>query len=320
VIVWDAETGRELRRFAKDHGRTLGVSLSSDGRTLAAACQDGTIVLWDPETGRVRAELAGEANSAYGVALSPDGHWLAAAGSGETVRLWEVLTGKVARQYAGTNPYVRCVAFARDGRRFATGGNDTNVLIWDATGRGSVVAGTISAAELDRLWTDLAALDAPRAHRAFWVLADAPAQAVSMCRQRLRPANHPDLSKLDGYLADLDSDEFAARTSAEQSLIKMAGDAESVEAVERALRRIAESAQSLEARTRAQHLLENLRDPVPGPELLRALRAVGILEQIASPAAIQVLQTLASGATEAPLTRHAKSALQRISSATRGAG
>ena len=48
------------------------------------------------------------------------------------------------------------------------------------------------------------------------------------------------------------------------------------------------------------------------PEARRNLRAVGILENIATPEAKKLLETLATGAPEARLTQEAKASLDRV--------
>jgi hypothetical protein len=69
---------------------------------------------------------------------------------------------------------------------------------------------------------------------------------------------------------------------------------------------------SLEARQRIIALLEKLRSPVTRPETLQALRAVAVLEDIATPEARQLLETLARGELEARLTQQAKASFDRL--------
>ncbi len=64
-------------------------------------------------------------------------------------------------------------------------------------------------------------------------------------------------------------------------------------------------------RRRIEALMEKLR-AVTRPEALRALRAVAVLEDIATPEARQLLETLAKGAPEARLTQEAKASLTRL--------
>jgi WD40 repeat protein len=53
VILWDAATGREVRRF-RGHPTIMRTAFSPDGSTLAAASNGGTVQLWDVATGELR--------------------------------------------------------------------------------------------------------------------------------------------------------------------------------------------------------------------------------------------------------------------------
>src|SRR5262249_8088895 len=67
---------------------------------------------------------------------------------------------------------------------------------------------------------------------------------------------------------------------------------------------------SLEARQRIEQLLEQVT--VAGPEGLRVLRAIEVLEQIGTPEACQLLKTLAEAAPESLLTREAAASWRRL--------
>ena len=79
-----------------------------------------------------------------------------------------------------------------------------------------------------------------------------------------------------------------------------------------ALRQALTVKHSLETRRRIERLLAKFRGPVTRPEMLRQLRAVAVLEDIATPDARRLLEALAKGAPEARQTRNAKSALDRM--------
>jgi hypothetical protein len=65
-------------------------------------------------------------------------------------------------------------------------------------------------------------------------------------------------------------------------------------------------------RRRVESLLQKLEAKSPSVEQLRPLRAVELLEQIATPEARQLLEALAGGSRDAGLTRDARAALERL--------
>jgi HEAT repeat protein len=121
---------------------------------------------------------------------------------------------------------------------------------------------------------------------------------------RLRPASRPGGGRLPLLIARLDDDDFEVRSKAEEDIARL-GEA-AIPALREAMR-----LRPLEVRLRAERLL-GWAEGVPGPEALRELRAVEVLERIATPAARAVLKRLASGARVAPLTREASAALARM--------
>jgi hypothetical protein len=107
-------------------------------------------------------------------------------------------------------------------------------------------------------------------------------------------------------IADLDSDQYAARAEAARGLEGFGAEAEP------ALRRALAAPPSLEVRRRLEQLLEQLPRAVPPPERLRALRAVEALERAGTAEARRVLRGMARGAPGARLTQEARSALERL--------
>jgi hypothetical protein len=63
---------------------------------------------------------------------------------------------------------------------------------------------------------------------------------------------------------------------------------------------------------RIEGLLSNSTSRAPDPEMLRRLRAVQVLDQIATQEARELPQTLANGAAGDRVTREAKAALQQL--------
>src|ERR1035441_5343162 len=63
----------ELILQAGHADRILAVACSADGRWLASASADKTIILWETATGREARVLAGHTGAVTGIAFTPDG-------------------------------------------------------------------------------------------------------------------------------------------------------------------------------------------------------------------------------------------------------
>jgi len=132
-------------------------------------------------------------------------------------------------------------------------------------------------------------------------------------KHRLRPARAADAQRLRALLTDLDSTQFAVRAKAQAELEALGGLAEP------ALRQALADQPTLEVNRRLQSILDRLRGPVTRPDVLQSLRAVAVLEDIATPEARQALETLAKGAPAARQTQESRAALERLAQRTAAA-
>ncbi|HMC89885.1 MAG TPA: serine/threonine-protein kinase, partial [Gemmataceae bacterium] len=74
VRLWKSPFGTRPPTILGGHqAYVLGLSFSKDGRRLASAADDGTVMLWDLATGQGSAAENVHTGSAHGVAFSPDG-------------------------------------------------------------------------------------------------------------------------------------------------------------------------------------------------------------------------------------------------------
>ena len=334
--AWDVTTGK-LRRNPPAPS-LIGtfvspMAVSPDGRILAVVPHkwdamgvrlfDVKVLLWDLKTGKVIHELLPtpqrQVMGIFGVrmsdvtslAFSPDGRTLACAyEGGGIIRLWEAATGQERKHFEGHRQLIRCLAFSADGSLLATGSDDNTALVWDVFGRldnGPPGKKDFSAEQLQSLWTDLRAKDARVAYRAMCRLL-ASRQTVPFLKKQLKPVAALDArqrKQMSQWIADLDSPQFETRQKAAMELEKL-GDL-----AEPALRAALADKPSLEVRNRVKPILENL-EPSRSPQRMQALRAVEVLEHLATSEAQELLRTLAGGTPSHPLTREAKMALQRL--------
>lgn len=300
LCLWDAGSGKEICRV-KHPEINPRLALSADGKLMASSGDDAMTTLWESASGKLLHRFAGPRPGTDVVAFSPDGRLLAAGG--RDVFLWELATRKEVRRYQGHTGFVTALAFSADGRRLVSGSADTTALIWDVTGI-SKADRPAGAKELDTLFDDLGSADAAKGQRAVWSLAAVAELVVPLLQERLRPVPPADQERLDQLVAELDSRDLDVRQRAVQELEKTVDQAES------ALRKALAGQPSLEYRRRLEALLEKLETD-PGPGLLRATRAVAVLEHVGTPGARAFLEKLAKGTPEARLTREAKAALAR---------
>ena len=161
---------------------------------------------------------------------------------------------------------------------------------------------------MEALWGDLAGTDASKAHQGVHKLAAGAKQAMPFLVKRLKPAVRVDPKKIDGWLADLESEKFSVRQAATANLVK-AGE-QSVPP----LKKLLASGPPLETRKRAEALLDQLTGGTLTSEQLQVVRAVEALEQIGTPEARRLLKTLTDGGPGALTTREAQAALDRLAS------
>jgi WD40 repeat protein len=295
-MIYDVVADRPLRRGLP--GGFAPPVFSPDGKVIAYGGYSAPTQLADVATGGNLLTIPMDEQISKR-AFTRDGRYLVTAGQ-KGLLLFELASGKQVLHHPDNG--TTSLAIAPDGRSAATGLVDTTILVWDlAPATRQKIE--LSAADLERLWTDLAGDDAPRAYRAIGTLIADPQRSVPFLREHLQPVKE-DAPRIRRLVADLDSDQFAVRDAAYKELEKMDDAAHGV------LRQALKDAKSLELRRRIETLLS---DPwvVQSPRKLRQIRAIAVLEQIGNAEARRVLEHLASGVAEARLTREAKAALKR---------
>jgi RNA polymerase sigma factor (sigma-70 family) len=313
IRIWDTRTWRLVRRITPPAGAAVALAFSPVKEEIAVGCvtpqtlgEGGEVGLFDLRSGNEIRKFVGHTKAISGIAFSPDGRSLVTGSSDQTLRLWEIATAKERHRLGAYASAPMSPIFSPDGTLLAASSNDGPILVWDIFGlHSNVSAGPNNSAEARNLvWDALACDDAKAAFQTLRRLVRNPGPAVAILRERLKPAEPVNGIRLMQLFEDLDSAEFETRQAAFAALDKL-GDR-----VETPLLRALQGKRSLESKRRIESLIEKLSTPTS--ERLARWRALEVLEQIANPDALELLNVLAAGDPAARQTREATQARDRL--------
>jgi WD40 repeat protein len=88
VRVWDAASWVWVRTLGDDNGSILACAYAPDGRQIALAGADGTVLVWDAASGELVRTLRSQ-GPVRACVYAPGGRQLASVGDDGTVRIWD---------------------------------------------------------------------------------------------------------------------------------------------------------------------------------------------------------------------------------------
>lgn len=329
IDVWNVSGQRPTSVFQIpiDHSAAQ-FELSPDGQFLALRSgsdvdeSDISLQVWHVPTGVLLWKSADDGGASFesrrsssvaeafidrwgGVlAFSPDNRVLAFSQQGNVV-LRETLTGDVVQTFSSkSGESIADLAFSPDRRLLASASLDSTVLVWKLPRLADGPTPAFAKDHAEAIWNDLKATgpDAQKAMAALFAGGDA---ALAEIAPRLRLLRDDERSKIVQSLADLASPQFRVREKAMAAL--STGDFRVKPYVADALAR----ASDLEQKRRLVSLFERLRNAGVDAEEVRLGRLIGTLDEMQSPAARVMLESIARGHDNDLAVRAARAALLR---------
>jgi WD40 repeat protein len=133
MILWNVETGEEIRRFTGHDDQILAVAFSPDGETALSASLDRTLILWNLDTAEQIRRFEGHDDGVSSVVFSPDGTMALSGSYDDTLILWDVETGEALQRFVGHTGDVLSVALSASGFTALSGSADDMVILWNVS-------------------------------------------------------------------------------------------------------------------------------------------------------------------------------------------
>lgn len=134
AVLWEVATG-DVRWIITGPDHSL--SISPDGRMLAAGIDNSIVKIWDASTGYELKDLGRQSSPVNAVPFSPDSRFLFTGSTYGVQKFWDVATGHAVGDLDNmVNGVVVSAAFSPDGKIIAVGTGSSRgggIELWDAT-------------------------------------------------------------------------------------------------------------------------------------------------------------------------------------------
>jgi WD40 repeat protein len=136
IRLLDARDAREILTIPARRRRHSRIAVSPDGKWIASASDDSSVVIWDSRNGAEVQRLRGHQLDVGSVIFSKDGRYLGSLGmtslsNGKAeIKIWNIAEKREIKGFEIAS-YVYHLAFSPDGRFLATAGS--GLKVWNAT-------------------------------------------------------------------------------------------------------------------------------------------------------------------------------------------
>ena len=133
------DTIQEQNRINTGQEQIKSVSFSPDGKYIATAGKDDTVILWSSLGEKkwtkkgIQREVADSVKTMNFVTFSPDGQKIVAAEGDGTVTLWDI-SGNQRSSFKASTTNFKSLSFSPDGQKIATA-DEEQARLWDLSGK-----------------------------------------------------------------------------------------------------------------------------------------------------------------------------------------
>jgi WD40 repeat protein len=106
MVIFDANTGAEIRKFPRSHDVICTVAFSHDDRYLATGSNHHKVVLWDVEQAVLIRIYTGHKDGINGVAFTHDGKRIVSSSEDATMRIWDSESAACLAVFPGINKVI----------------------------------------------------------------------------------------------------------------------------------------------------------------------------------------------------------------------
>ncbi len=133
VVVYDATTLEEFRRFDGENDTIWNVLTSPDSQVAFASYQAGYVRGWRIEDGELLYEFNPQLGMAEALGITPDGARLLIGYDEGSLLMWDLATGEEVDRLTGHTNDVWDLAISSDGKTAVSASYDTTLIYWNLT-------------------------------------------------------------------------------------------------------------------------------------------------------------------------------------------